>query len=85
MRRLRLAGEAVARLRRETHTMTNQLLTYGSRTFEVICETESDEKKLRKLIGGTLAIGGLFAVETTEGTFHLGVPTGVEIILTAKR
>lgn len=65
--------------------MANQLLTYGSRTFEVICETEADEKKLRKFISGTLAIGGLFGVETTEGTVYLGVPTGVEIILTAKR
>lgn len=61
--------------------MANQLLTYGSRTYQVICPTENDEKKLIKLVSGTLAIGGLVAIETTEGLVHLGFPTGVEVVI----
>ena len=64
--------------------MTNQLLTYGSRTFEVICESNADVKKLQKLISGTLMIGGLVRLDTTEGVVHVGFPTGAEIILTPK-
>jgi hypothetical protein len=64
--------------------MTNQLLTYGSRTFEVICGTDADVRKLQKLLSNTLMIGGLVKLETTEGTVHVGFPTGVEIILTPK-
>lgn len=65
--------------------MTNQLFTYGSRTFEVICDTDADVKRLQKLLSNTLMIGGLVKLETTEGTVHVGLPTGVEIILTPKR
>jgi hypothetical protein len=65
--------------------MTNQLLTYGSRTFEVICDTDADVRKLQKLLSNTLMIGGLVKLETTEGIAHVGFPTGVEIILIPKR
>lgn len=64
--------------------MANQMLTYGSRTFEVICETAADEKRLVKLLSGTLAIGGMVALTTTEGVKHIGLPTGVEIVLEPK-
>lgn len=65
--------------------MPNQLLTYGSRTYEVVCETDADVKKLQSRLNGTLAIGGLLGVTTTEGVVHLGFPTGVEIVMVPRR
>ncbi len=59
--------------------MANLTLIYGSRTFEVVCDTAADEKKFLKTFTSTLMIGGLLSVPTTEGTVYLGFPTGVEI------
>lgn len=65
--------------------MANLILNYGSQTYVVECPTDADEKKFIKTFRGTLAIGGLLEVPTSEGVRYLGFPTGVEIVLTPSR